>query len=147
MQKTTFLAALLSFGIAAPVALAAPDQASNQTQARSAENTNAKGQKSAPTFKWTAAGGEVDVVKGTIDKWDDKGRLEAGGFLGMGDTKMRVTNETLIVGQDGRRLNRNDLRPGRGIATIFKKIDAAAAKANEKEASTNKVALVIVIEQ
>lgn len=147
MQKKTFIAALLSCAIAAPVALAAPDQTSNQTQTRSAENTNAKGQKNAPTFKWTAAGGEVDVVKGTIDKWDDKGRLEAGGFLGMGDTKMRVTSETLIVGQDGRRLNRADLRPGRGIATIFKKIDAAAAKTNDKEASTNKVALVIVIEQ
>ena len=142
MNKNTFIAAVFSiFAVAA--AHAAPDQ----TQARSGDNTNAKGQKSAPTFKWTAAGGEVDVVKGTIDKWDDKGRLEAGGFLGMGDTKMRVTNETLIVGQDGRRLNRADLRPGREIATIFKKTDAAEAKADQKDASTNKVALVIVIEQ
>ena len=143
MQMSSLVAVLFSFALAAPVANAAPEQA----QARSAENTNAKGQKSAPSFKWTAAGGEVDVVKGTIDKWDDKGRLEAGGFLGMGDTKMRVTNETLIVGQDGRRLNRADLRPGRAIATIFKKTDAAQAAANEKETSSNKIALVIVIEQ
>jgi len=142
MQKTRFIATLFSLVLVAQAASAAPDQ----TQARSAENTNAKGQKSAPAFKWTAAGGEVDVVKGTIDKWDDKGRLEAGGFLGMGDTKMRVTNETLIVGQDGRRLNRADLRPGRAIATIFKKTDAAQA-ANEKETSSSKIALVIVIEQ
>lgn len=143
MQKTRFIATLFGLALVAQAALAAPDQ----TQARSAENTNAKGQKSAPAFKWTAAGGEVDVVKGTIDKWDDKGRLEAGGFLGMGDTKMRVTNETLIVGQDGRRLNRADLRPGRAIATIFKKTDAAQAAASEKETSSSKIALVIVIEQ
>lgn len=112
---------------------ASGDTARSGTQAQQAHKTNT---------------GDVEVLKGKIDRWNDKGQLEAGGFLGLGDTNLQITNETLILGADGKRLNRSELRVGREIASIYK-------EDNEKRAGgfapagvardSYKIALVIVV--
>lgn len=95
-------------------------------------------------FQWTNLSGDVDVVKGKIDKWNDKGELEAGGILGLGDTDLRINAGTVIVSSDGRRLQRSDLRVGRQIATIYR---ASEATGKKSMGGKSKTALVIVVEK
>ena len=70
-------------------------------------------------FNWASTNGAVDVIKGKIDKWNDKGQLEAGGFLGLGDTSLHITSNTVIVAENGRHLTRKDLHAGQKIASIY----------------------------
>lgn len=99
------------------------------------------GSAQAGNFRWANSSGETEVVKGKIDKWNDKGQLEAGGVLGLGDTDLSVTGETVIVAADGRRLQRSDLRVGSAIASIYRENNRG-----ERKSGTGKVALVIVVD-
>lgn len=100
------------------------------------------GSAQAGNFRWTNSSGETEVVKGKIDKWNDKGQLEAGGILGLGDTDLNVTGETVIVAADGRRLQRSDLRVGSAIASIYRENN----RGERKSGASEKVALVIVVD-
>lgn len=92
--------------------------------------------------------GDIEVVKGKIDKWNDKGQIEAGGFLGLGDTNLQITKDTVIMSPDGKRMNRNELRVGREIASIYKEDNQKRAGGFAPAGVARdpyKIALVIVV--
>lgn len=99
-------------------------------------------------FKWPG-GGAVSVIKGTIDGWSARGVLEAGGFLGLGNTRLKVIPQTVIVDSAGRRLTEKALRPGLQIASIYTvgKTAKAVAGATLPSGAGYKVALVIVLDK
>ncbi|HET9123066.1 MAG TPA: hypothetical protein VFN52_06180, partial [Acidiferrobacteraceae bacterium] len=94
-----------------------------------------------------ATGGDVNVVTGKIDRWSGAGVLEAGGFLGLGNTHLKVLPQTLIVDQTGKRLAPSQLKAGMRIASIYKvdKVAKSGATASPLASTQYKVALVIVL--
>ncbi|MHB1586437.1 MAG: hypothetical protein ACYCRH_00710 [Acidiferrobacteraceae bacterium] len=99
-------------------------------------------------FKWPG-GGTVSVIKGKIDRWSAKGVLEAGGFLGLGNTHLKVIPQTVIVDSAGKRLTEKALRPGVQIASIYAVGNTAktTASATPTTGAGYKVALVIVLDK
>lgn len=120
--------------------------AESEKQSKQAESSAAgagpEGAMGAPgagsqSFKWPAMQGQVEVVKGEIEEWTDQGKLQTGGILGLGGAKLSVTNDTVIVDDQGKRLSRKDLKKGAQVATIYK----------EAEKGDQNAALVIVVEK
>ncbi len=97
-------------------------------------------------FKWPAHGSSLNVIKGRIDRWSGKGVLEAGGFLGLGNTHLDVIPQTVIVDSVGKRLTQHALRPGLNIASIYTVRKMSNKASAVMTAGENKVALVIVLE-
>ncbi|MHB1950263.1 MAG: hypothetical protein ACYCQK_02160 [Acidiferrobacteraceae bacterium] len=101
----------------------------------------------ATKFKWPE-GSSLSVIKGKIDRWSGNGVLEAGGFLGLGNTHLKVIPQTVIVSSAGKRLTEQALKPGLQIASIYtvKNIAKPAASGTPTMGAANKVALVIVLD-
>lgn len=108
----------------------------------------------APTFaltntgyKWPQASGKVDVVKGKVDRWAANGVLETGGFLGLGNTHLKVIPQTVIVDAQGKRLTESALRPGLQIASIYKTsaVTSPQPSGTATDGGENKIALVIIL--
>lgn len=89
-----------------------------QNSAKGAGSSGGTARSDTQTGKVTP--GDLEVMKGKIDRWNDRGELEAGGFLGLGDANLQITKDTIIMNADGKRLGRNELRVGREIASIYK---------------------------
>lgn len=93
------------------------------------------------------AGGDIEVVKGKIDKWNQEGEMATGGFLGLGETKLRVTPQTLILNADGHKVGMTALKPGREVASIYRKDNKSRAPGypGAPGRTPNKIALVVVL--
>lgn len=93
------------------------------------------------------AGGDIEVVKGKIDKWNQEGEMATGGFLGLGETKLRVTPQTLILNADGHKVGMAALKPGREVASIYRKDNKSRAPGypGALGRTPNKIALVVVL--
>lgn len=102
-----------------------------------------------PSFRWPVQGSSLNVIKGKIDRWSGKGILEAGGFLGFGNTHLQVIPQTVIVDSVGNRLTEKALRPGLNIASIYtaRKMSNKVKGGAVPAAGENEVALVIVLEK
>lgn len=88
-------------------------------------------------FKWpAAAAGELKAEKGKVDKWED-GKVKTGGILGVGGKDLTITDDTMIVSEDGKKLSRKDIQAGREIAAIYK----------EKDKPKQNTALVVVVSE
>lgn len=95
-------------------------------------------------FRWPASGGNVNVVTGKIDRWSGAGVLEAGGFLGLGNTHLKVIPQTVIVDSTGKRVQPSALKAGMRIASIYK-VDKLTTTSSALSNGESKVALVIVL--
>lgn len=142
-MRNDWLAVLLTVAVAG-TASAAEIKIAKETAPSGNATMQPTGAAQGGSFRWSNTRGDVDVVKGKIDKWNEKGQLEAGGVLGLGDTDLTINGETVIVNADGRRLQRSDLRVGRHIATIYREGNKAEKKGTGEKGKT---ALVIVVEK
>lgn len=142
-MRNHLLAVLLTVAVAG-TAIAAEIKTANETAPSGNATMQPTGAAQGGSFRWSNTRGDVEVVKGKIDKWNEKGQLEAGGVLGLGDTDLTINGETVIVTADGHRLQRSDLRVGRHIATIYREGNKAEKKGTGEKGKT---ALVIVVEK
>lgn len=98
-------------------------------------------------FRWPATTGSVSVIRGKIDRWSGAGVLEAGGFLGLGNTHLKVIPQTLIVDANGNRVRPSALKAGMQIASIYKtdRVVKGEPAGTTAAGGEFKVALVIVL--